>query len=118
MPFDDAVAAARAYHPRSRADPAARTPPRAAIDAAIADFYPELTLQASFSWAGSISPMNYFAFLGPALNWVVFSGWDKTAAPRRRRLAPRGLREPRPGEQLIFLDLRQAYAALEDTARA
>ncbi len=115
MPFGEAVSAARAYHPRLQGLILRENAARFAIDAAIADFYPELSLQASFSWSGSMLPMNYFAFLGPVLNWVVFSGWDKTGqlhgavASLREAYANRALEE-----QLIFLDLRQAYATLED----
>ena len=66
--------------------------------------------------SGSLSPLTYFAFLGPAINWVVFSGWDKTGqlhgvvASLRESYANRAQEE-----QLLFLDLRQAYATLEDT---
>ena len=116
MPFDDAVAAARAYHPALQAQILRENAARYAIDAAIADFYPALSLQGSFSWSGGLLPANYLAFLGPVLNWVVFSGWNKTGvlhgavALLREAYANRAQEE-----QLIFLDLRQAYAALEDT---
>jgi outer membrane protein TolC len=116
MAFDEAVEAARAYHPRLQGLILRESAARSAIDAAIADFYPALSLQGSFSWSGSLTPLNYFAFLGPALDWVVFSGWEKTGqlhgavASIREAYANRALEE-----QLLFLDLRQAYAALEDT---
>jgi outer membrane protein TolC len=80
LPFDDAVESARLYHPRLQSFLLRENAARAAIDAAIADFYPQITLQASFSWSGALTPMNWFSFLGPALNWLVFSGWDKTGA--------------------------------------
>jgi outer membrane protein len=116
MPFEDAVDAARAYHPRLQGLILREDAARFAIDAAIADFYPAISLQGSFSWSGGLLPMNYFAFLGPVLNWVVFSGWQKTGVLHgavgalREAYATRALEE-----QLIFLDLRQAYATLEDT---
>src|SRR5205814_9166216 len=56
MPFDDAVAAARAYHPRRQGLILRENGARFAIDAAIADFYPALSLQAAFSWSGSMLP--------------------------------------------------------------
>jgi outer membrane protein TolC len=116
MPFDDAVSAARAYHPRLQGLILRENAARFAVDAAIADFYPALSLQGAFSWSGSLLPMNYFAFIGPALNWVIFSGWQKTGqlhgvvASLREAYATRAQEE-----QLLFLDLRGAYAALEDT---
>ena len=116
MTFADAVESARLYHPRLQGLLLRENAARAAIDAAIADFYPNLTLQASFSWSGALTPMNWFSFLGPALNWLVFSGWDKTGilhgavAALREAYANRAQEE-----QLIFLDLRQGYAGLEDT---
>jgi outer membrane protein TolC len=116
MPFDDAVAAARAYHPALQSLILRENAARYAIEAAIADFYPAISLQGSFSWTGGLLPANYLAFLGPVLNWVVFSGWNKTGvlhgavASLREAYANRAQEE-----QLLFLDLRQAYAALEDT---
>src|SRR5262249_37050886 len=111
MPFEEAVEAARAYHPRLQGLILRETAARSAIDAAIAEFYPAFTLQGSFSWAGSLTPLTYFAFLGPALNWVLYSGGQRTGqlhgavASLRESYANRAQEE-----QLIFLDLRQGYA--------
>jgi outer membrane protein TolC len=116
MPFDEAVGAARAYHPRLQGLILREKAASFGIDSAIADFYPVISLQGTFSWSGSLLPANYLAFFGPMLNWIVFSGWNKTGllhgavASLREAYASRALEE-----QLIFLDLRQAYAALEDT---
>jgi outer membrane protein TolC len=116
MTFDDAVLAARAYHPRLQGLILRENAARSAIDAAIADFYPALTLQGAFTWTGGLTPINYFAFLGPVLNWVVFSGWNKTGVLHgavgslREAYANRALEE-----QLLYLELRQGYATLEDT---
>ena len=116
MTFDDAADAARAFHPRLQALILRENAARSAIDAAIADFYPQITLQGSFSWGGSLTPMNWFSFLGPALNWLVFSGWDKTGALHGTVAALREAYANRAQEeQLIYLDLRQGYAGLEDT---
>jgi len=116
MAFDEAVEAARVYHPRLQGLILRENAARSAIDAAIADFYPAISLQGSFSWSGGLTPLNYFAFLGPALDWVLFSGWEKTGALHgavasiHEAYANRALEE-----QLLYLDLRQAYASLEDT---
>lgn len=116
MPFDDAVDAARVYHPKLQGLLLRENAARSAIDAAIADFYPQITLQGSFSWAGNVTPATWFSFLGPALNWVLFSGWAKTGvlhgavASLHEAYATRALEE-----QSLYLELRQAYATLEDT---
>ena len=116
MSFGDAVDAARAYHPALQSLILQENAARAEIDAAIADFYPQLSLSGSFAWAGTLTPVTWFSFLGPTLNWVLFSGWQKTAvlhaavADLHQAYANRALEE-----QAIFLDLRNAYATLEDT---
>ncbi|MBI3855591.1 MAG: TolC family protein [Planctomycetes bacterium] len=68
MGFEEAVEAARLYHPRLQGFLLRENAARSAIDAAIADFYPQLSLGGSFSWSGSLAPVNWFSFLGPALN--------------------------------------------------
>lgn len=116
MSFEEAVEAARLYHPRLQGLLLRENAARAAIDAAVADFYPQITLSAGFSASGSLTPINWLAFLGPALDWVVFSGWDKTGALHGAVAALRETYANRAQEeQLIFLDLRQGYAGLEDT---
>jgi len=116
MTFDDAVEAARLYHPRLQAFLLRENAARAAIDAAIADFYPQITLTGSFSWGGALTPMTFFSSLGPVFNWLVFSGWDKTGALHGAVAVLREAYASRAQEeQLIFLDLRQGYASLEDT---
>jgi outer membrane protein len=116
MPFDEAVETARQYHPRLQGLILRENAARAAIDAAIADFYPQLTLSAGISGSGSITPLNWFSFIGPAVDWLIFSGWDKTGALHGAVAALRETYASRAQEeQLIFLDLRQGYAGLEDT---
>lgn len=116
LTFADAVESARAYHPQLQAEILRENAARAAIDGAIADFYPEFTLSGAFSWGGSMAPVVWSSFLGPALNWVLYSGGAKTGtlhaavADLREAYASRALEE-----QAIFLDLRNAYAVLEDT---
>jgi outer membrane protein len=116
MSFEEAVETARQYHPRLQGMLLRENAARAAIDAAVADFYPQITLSTGLSWSGSLTPVNWLAFLGPALDWVVFSGWQKTGALHG---AVADLRESYANraqeEQLIYLDLRQGYAGLEDT---
>jgi len=116
MSFGQAVETARAYHPALQSLILQENAARAEIDAAIADFYPQLSLTGSFSWAGALTPVTWFSFLGPMLNWAVFTGWEKTGtlhaavADLHQAYANRALEE-----QTLFLDLRNAYAVLEDT---
>jgi len=114
--FDEAVASARAFHPQLQSLILRENVARAAIDGAIADFYPQISLSGSFSWGGSLTPVSWSSFLGPALNWLVLDGGSRvgalhaTVADLRSAYASRALEE-----QALFLDLRRAYAVLEDT---
>jgi outer membrane protein len=116
MPFNDAVETARLYHPRLQGFLLRENAARFAIDAAIADFYPQLTLQGSFSWTGTLTPADWFSFLGPTLNWLIFSGWQKTGVLHGAvAFLHEAYANRAQEEQQIFLDLRQGYATLEDT---
>jgi outer membrane protein len=114
--FPDAVEAARIYHPQLQALILRENAARAAIDGAIADFYPQISLAGSFGWGGSLTPATWSAFLGPAINWQILDGGARigalhaSVADLRSSYASRALEE-----QNIFLDLRRAYAVLEDT---
>jgi outer membrane protein len=115
MIFADAVEAARAYHPQLQSLILRENAARAEIDAAVADFYPNLSLSGAYSWGGSLTPVTWGSFLGPVLSWVIYSGGAKTGV---LHAAVADLREAYANraqeEQSIFLDLRNAYAALED----
>jgi outer membrane protein len=116
LSFTDAVTSARAYHPQLQSLILRENAARAAIDGAIADFYPQISLAGSFGWGGALSPTTWSAFLGPAINWQIFDGGARvgalhaSVADLRSSYASRALEE-----QSIFLDLRRAYAVLEDT---
>jgi outer membrane protein TolC len=116
LSFAEAVESARAYHPQLQAQILRENAARASIDGAIADFYPAISLSGSFSWGGSLTPVTWSSFLGPALNAVLYSGGERVGALHaavadlREAYASRALEE-----QAIFLDLRNAYAVLEDT---
>jgi len=116
MSFEEAVETARQYHPGLQGLLLRENAARASIDAAVADFYPQITLSAGLSWSGSLTPVNWLAFLGPALDWVIFSGWEKTGALHGAVAELRATYANRAQEeQLIYLDLRRGYAGLEDT---
>jgi outer membrane protein TolC len=116
LSFGDAVESARAYHPQLQSLILRENSARAAIDGAIADFYPTISLAGSFSWGGSLTPVAWSSFLGPAIDWLVLDGGARvgalhaSVADLRAAYASRALEE-----QGIFLDLRRAYAVLEDT---
>ncbi|HKB14968.1 MAG TPA: TolC family protein, partial [Planctomycetota bacterium] len=113
--FDDLVEQARANHPRLEAQVLREEAGREAIEVAIADFFPALSLQGSFSLAGTFSRSAWTALLGPALDAVVYSGGAKTG-----RLAEvvADLKEARAEraqiEQGLFLEIRQAATQLDD----
>lgn len=116
LPFPEAVDSARAYHPQLQAQMLRENAARAAIDGAIADFYPTFSLSGAFSWGGSMAPVTWSSFLGPAVNWLLYDGGARVGslhaavADLREAYASRAFEE-----QAIFLDLRNAYAVLEDT---
>jgi outer membrane protein TolC len=115
MAFEEALSQARTNHPKLLSLILQESAARSAVDAAIADFYPALTLQGSFAWQGSLTPLTWFSYLGPALSYVIFSGWEKTGvlhetvATLRQAYANRAQEE-----QQVFLDLRSGYTQLED----
>ena len=114
--LDDSLAQARQYQPRLRAFLLRENAAREGIDAAVADFFPQITLQGSFSTSGSLTPITWFSFLGPTASWLLFSGWEKTGALHETVAELRQAYALRAQEeQQIFLDLHQAYATLEDT---
>jgi outer membrane protein TolC len=114
--LDDALAQAREYQPRLRALVLRESAARQGIDAAIADFWPQITLQGTLSASGSLTPLSWFSFLGPTASWLLFSGWEKTGALREAVAVLRQAYAQRAQEeQQIFIDLHQAYATLEDT---
>jgi outer membrane protein len=108
-------AQARARHPRLRSFRHLERGAIAGIDAAIADLLPQISLSASFSYAGALTPVGWTLAGGPALHWLVFGGWSRTA---RLDESVQGLRQVRSNlaaaEQQVVVDIRQAAANLQD----
>jgi TolC family type I secretion outer membrane protein len=113
---DELMAVARRQHPEILALKAQEAVASAAVDAAIADLYPELRLRADYGLSGSAFPLvwNWSATLQSALQ--IFNGARNTATieaataelrAARARLADR--------EQQIHLDLTRAVSQLEST---
>lgn len=119
VPFDAAFDRARRYHPGLRAMLLREEAARAAVDAAVADLYPQLTFGGSLSVSGSMTPLHWSAILGPAVDWLLYAGGQKRAALRARVAALRESCAARAREeQRIHLELRRAYAALEETGES
>ena len=111
------MARARESHPELRSLRALERAASAAVDAAIAELYPDLSLRASYAFSGGAFPLvwNWSAALQSAL--TVFDRGRRTAGidsavaqmqSARTRVADR--------EQQIYLDLTRALNA-RDTAR-
>jgi len=89
----------------------------AAVDAAIANLYPDLSLSAGYSFGGSRFPLARAWSLGPALDWSAFTGWRNTSAVDASVAALRVARAAvADREQQLQQDLTNAFAGL-DTAR-
>lgn len=115
---DVLLARAHRFHPdlavlRLQAEAAS-----AAVDYAVADLRPNLSISAGFSWSGSVFPLSRGWSFGPSVDWKLFNGWRQTLAletaalqlqASRSRLASR--------EQQLFQDLTSALIQLR-TARA
>jgi outer membrane protein TolC len=115
LTFDESFDLARKNHPKLEGLILRELAARFAIDAAIASFYPSLSLTGSFSWAGALTPTSWFGFLGPMLNYVVFSGWQVTGVLHQQVGSLREAYATRAQEeQQIYLDLRSAFAIFED----
>jgi outer membrane protein len=112
------AAAARTRHPDLRRLRALEHAASAAVDAAIADLYPDLTLGAQFGGSGESFPLawNWSAALRSALRF--FTGWQRTWRVEQAVAELRAARaQAAAQEQQIRLDLRQALNQLESARR-
>jgi len=109
------MAEARRQHPRLLARAARERAASHAVDAAVAALFPELSVGGSLTAAGSLSPVDWFWSAGPALNWLLFSGWSRTGQLQEAVAGLQSARATRAqAEQQVFLDIQQAIAARED----
>ena len=112
--FEDRLEVARRMQPGLKALQAQARAASAAVDAAVADLYPSLSLNGQYLWNGSAFPL-YWNWAGAArAGWNLFNGGSKAAAVNvavaNLRIA-RALAADR--EQQICLDLRTAFTQLE-----
>ena len=89
----------------------------AAVDFAVADLRPDLSLSAGFSWSGGALPLSRGWQLGPSLDWSLFNGWRKTSALEAATAELQAARSHMASrEQQLFQDLITALIQLH-TAR-
>ncbi len=113
--FNELLEFARKNHPQLQALAYRERAAVAAIDAAIADLYPQFSFSASFSYSGTLTPVGWSWVVGPIVNWLVFSGWSKTEALKERVASLKESRANRANaEQQIYLDLSQSSSGLQD----
>ncbi len=90
----------------------------AAVDFAVADLRPDLSLGAVLSSAGHAFPLGWNWSVGPSLDWAAFTGWRKTAALDVAAAQLQGCRSRLTSrEQQLFQDLLSARIQLQ-TAQA
>ena len=112
--LDDIAGIMRRVHPDLAALKARETAAYAAVDEAIADLYPELSLSARYGWSGGAFPLiwNWSAGANAAMN--LFNGGRKTAAidaaVARLHTARAAFAER---EQALFLELSKAFSQLQ-----
>ena len=113
--LDSLMAVARERHPQLRSLKAQERAASAAVDAAIADLYPSLGLQAQYTETGSHFPLtwNWSAGVQPVVD--LFTGWLKTSRINETAAQLRVARaQVADEEQQIYLDLSQALNALDN----
>jgi len=114
--FDSLMEEARKSRPRLAAAAAREAGASASVDRAVADLYPSLSLQLSYSWFGSLSPAAWSASIGAFINWLLSSGG---AVQAEIRMAAANLREARAArvqaDHEVLLELRQAVTLFEDS---
>ncbi|MFH1228473.1 MAG: TolC family protein [Planctomycetota bacterium] len=113
--FDELIARARANHPGLIAQTARVRAASAAVDRAIAELYPSLSLNHGYNWSGSDFPLVWNWAFGTLLDWNLFSGFRKTSLIDQSVASLRIARATKTElEQYIYLELSRAGDQLED----
>jgi outer membrane protein TolC len=100
---------ARLRHPELIALQALVEAASAAVDWAVADLRPDLSLRASTSGAGHAFPLGWNWSLGPSIAWDAFTGWRKTSALQGATASLQACRSRLTSrEQQLFQDLISA----------
>lgn len=88
------------------------------VDARIAALYPSLSVGASFGGSGSSLPLPWSFDLGPVVHWTPFDGFRNLASIDESVADLRGARAARAQEeQRAWLEVRQAWVAIEDATK-
>ena len=114
--FEVVLQEARTSRPKLAAAAAREAGASAAVDRAVADLYPSISLSLNYGWAGSLSPAAWSASIGAALRWLLYSG---SAVPAQIRGAAAALREARAArvqaDHDLQLEIRQALTLVDDS---
>ncbi|MFA5794620.1 MAG: TolC family protein [Candidatus Brocadiia bacterium] len=103
-------------NPEMQSQSATEKAASAGVDKAIADLYPSLSLNSSYSWSGGVFPMPWNWSVGAAMRFNIFQGFQKVNAINEAVDSLRQMRSAKAElEQRLFLDLNRAYAQLEDS---
>ncbi len=111
------VEMARAHQPELVAQIARERAASAAVDNAIADLFPSLSVDGGYSWSGDKLPLVWNWSLGALVNWTIFNGFQKTNQIDKTVANLRSARATKAEiEQKIYLDLTRAVAQLESAS--
>ena len=114
--FDSVVEEARKSRPKLAAAAAREAGASAAVDRAVSDLYPSISLSLNYGWTGALSPAAWSASIGAFLDWLIFSGG---AVPARIRESAAALRESRAArvqaDHDLQLEVRQALTLVDDS---
>ena len=111
--LEDRLEVARRVQPGLKAVQAQVRAASAAVDGAVADLYPSLSLSGEYLWNGSALPL-FWNWAGAArAGWNLFDGGRKAAAVNAAVANLRAARaQAADREQQIYLDLRTAFTQL------
>lgn len=116
--IEDTALVARSRHPDMQALLARELAASSAVDSAIADLYPSISLDARYGVSGSRTPLAWNWSAGIQSVVDLFTGWRRTAAVDKAASDLRASRANRAGrEQQLFNELTVAFNRLEGARR-
>ncbi|MBI5361248.1 MAG: TolC family protein [Planctomycetes bacterium] len=90
----------------------------AAVDQAVADLFPSLSMSGSYGLSGSAFPLSWSWSLGAALSQTIFDGFRNSNQIDKAVASLRSSRAARAGlEQQLYLDLSRAVTQLENASQ-
>jgi outer membrane protein len=116
--FDAAWQIAQQNEPSLAAAAAREQAASALVDARIAALYPSLGLAGGANESGTDFPLAWGWSLGGALTWVPFDGFERISTIDESAASLRSARTAHTlAEQLVWLDVRTSWLAIEDARR-